>query len=74
MNYTPEQRALITAIGFVSAEIDQVVGQHQQAQVQAGTAAIDVVTALRTAIEQSNRLAPLIRRHGDLWREFLDSL
>ena len=74
MDYTPEQRAIITRIGEVSTRYHTMLERHRTAQVQAGQTLVEAAVAVAVAIERSNELAPLFREHGDLFREFLDSL
>lgn len=74
MNYTDEQQALIRRIGEVSARMDQVMAEHRAAHAAAGQNLINAVTALTDAIRQSNEIGVLFAQHGDLFREFLDTL
>lgn len=74
MNYTTEQLALIRRMGEVSSRIDQTMTRHRAANAAAGQNLIDAVTALTQAIQQSNELDVLSKQHGDLFREFLDTL
>ena len=74
MPYTQEQRELIRRIGEVSAQMRATVASHQAAQLTAARNMLDAATALTAAIDRSNELLPLFLHHGDLWREFLDSL
>jgi len=88
MTYTPQQRDIIRRIGEVSRAIDQLRAEHRTAQAAqvAGiaettnglTAAIAGLNRslqhLNLSIRQSDEMSVLIRRHGDLWREFLDTL
>jgi hypothetical protein len=74
MEYTAEQRDLIRRIGEVSARMDQLMAEHRMAHAAAGQNLIDAVTALTTAIRQSNEIGVLFTQHGDLFREFLDTL
>ena len=74
MDYNKEQRAIIRRIGEISAEMEATVARHREAQIAAGRNMIDAMTALASAIDRSNELWPLFRRHGDAFREFLDTL
>jgi hypothetical protein len=74
MDHTPEQRAIITRMGEVSARSRAVLERHRATQVEAGRTLIGAAVALAVAIEHSNELAPLFQEHDDLFREFLDSL
>ena len=74
MQYTEEQRAIIQRIGDISAEMDATVTRHREAQIAAGRNMVDAMTALAAAIDRSNELWPLFQRHGDAFREFLDTL
>jgi hypothetical protein len=74
MNYTPEQRAIIARIGNISARYYAIAEQHRLAQIAAGRATLDAISALTAAIDRSNELAPLFLEHGDAFREFLDTL
>jgi len=74
MEYTEEQHALIQRMGEVSARMDQLMAEHRAAHAVAGQNLIDAVTALTTAIRQSNEIGFLFTQHGDLFREFLDTL
>ena len=74
MNYTAEQRAIIARLGDSSRQCNEMAARHRAEQIQSGRNMIDAVTALTQAIDRSNELAVLHQRHGDLWREFLDTL
>jgi hypothetical protein len=74
MDYTPEQRAIIARIGDISARYHAIVEEHRRAQIAAGGAMLDAISALTAAIDRSNELAPLFLAHGDAFREFLDTL
>jgi hypothetical protein len=74
LDYTLEQRAIIRRIGEVSTQINETVAAHKTAQINTARDMLDAVTALTAAIDRSNELLPLFLRHGDLWREFLDTL
>jgi hypothetical protein len=50
------------------------MAEHRMAHAAAGQNLIDAVTALTTAIRQSNEIGVLFTQHGDLFREFLDTL
>jgi hypothetical protein len=53
----------------VSAEIDRVAAEHRAAPAPA-----DIGAALLAAMNYSGEMVRLGRQHGDLWREFLDTL
>jgi hypothetical protein len=74
MDYTPQQRAIITRIGEISAQLDATLIRHHANQAAAGRSMIDAVTALTDAINRAAEIGELTQRHGDLWREFLDTL
>jgi hypothetical protein len=74
MTYTEEQRAIIRRIGEVSAQLDATAAAHREAQQAAARGLIDAVTTLTIAINQAAEIGALNQRHGDLWREFLDTL
>jgi hypothetical protein len=74
MDYTPQQRAIITRIGEISAELDATLVRHRAAQAEAGRSILDAATALTDAINRAAEIGELTQRHGDLWREFLDTL
>jgi hypothetical protein len=74
MDYTPEQRALIARMGEVSRRYHAAMERHRQSQLTVGRTLVEAVAALTVAMEHSNELTPLFQEHGDLFREFLDSL
>jgi len=74
MDYTAEQQVLIRRINEVSARIDHLMMEHRMVHNAAGKDLIDAVTALQIAIQQSNEIGVLFTQHGDLFREFLDTL
>jgi len=74
MEYSPQQHELIRRIGEVSARMRAVSAQHRAANQAAGRNLVDAVTQLMTAIQQSNEMGELFTQHGDLFREFLDTL
>jgi hypothetical protein len=81
MDYSDEQRTLIRRIGEMSARIAQARAQHRSAQAAQVEALSDMANGLNAAIagltralEHSDELTVLVQQHGDLWREFLDTL
>lgn len=69
MDYTPEQQELIRRMIEISARIDQLGAAYAAQPV-----APDPVAALTTAIRHANESGALCRQHGQLFREFLDTL
>lgn len=67
MDYSPEQRDLIRRMGALSREMDLMAGQSLASHSNA-------VTALTEAIRYSAEMHKLCTQHGDLFREFLDTL
>jgi hypothetical protein len=81
MDYTPEQRALITRMGELSRRMDETVQRHKREQVSVGQDMVDIGTRLVAAIErmnvvsqQSDETMAIFLAHGDAFREFLDTL
>jgi len=74
MDHTPQQRDIIRRLGEVSREIDKTVEQHQAAQSTAFRTLAELGAAMMEAIDYSAQITALGKRHGDLWREFLDTL
>lgn len=74
MEYTAEQLALIRRMGEISARMNQLMIEHHAAHTDAAQNLVDAITALTTAIQQSSEVLALFTQHGDLFREFLDTL
>jgi hypothetical protein len=74
MQYTNEQRAIIRRIGEISARFDVAAEQASAAQIAAGQNALNVATALVTAMNSLREAVTLNRQHGDAMRELLDTL
>jgi hypothetical protein len=71
---TDEQRAIIRRIGAISARFDDAAEQASAAQIAAGQNALNVATALVTAMNSSRELVTLHKQYGDALRELLDTL
>jgi hypothetical protein len=81
VDYSPEQRDIIRRLGEVSREMDRVAEAELIAQTATTTAISNAGQSLLTAIESlqatlrySAEIHKLGKQHGDLFREFLDSL
>jgi hypothetical protein len=88
MEHTPEQRAIIQRIGEVNRRIDEAVAEQQAARAaetrghtDTAQGLIEAARGLAAAIEEggeiqrrSAEIHQLCRQHGDLFREFLDTL
>lgn len=74
MDYSAEQREIIRRMGEVSREMDQMAEENRTAQTATARNLIDAVTALTDAMRYSAEMGRLCRQHGDLFREFLDTL
>jgi hypothetical protein len=74
MDYTPEQREILRRLGEISAQFDAAASQQQAAQAAMYQDILEMGTALIAAINHSTALVTLHKRHGDVWREFLDTL
>lgn len=74
MEYTPEQRAIIQRIGDVNKRLDEAMVRSREAHATAGHDLLDAVRALTDAIDRSTEITALCLQHGDLFREFLDTL
>ena len=73
VDYTPEQREILRRLGEVSAQFDAVAAAHQTTQADMYRDFLEMGTALIAAINHSNELVTLNKRHGDIWRELLDT-
>jgi hypothetical protein len=73
MAYTPEQREIIHRLGEASARFDAAAAAHQATQAAMYQDILEMGTALIAAINHSNELVSLHKRHGDIWRELLDT-
>lgn len=67
MDYSPEQRDLIRRMGALSREMDLMAARNLRAHSTA-------VEALTAALNHSAEMHKLCTQHGDLFREFLDTL
>lgn len=67
MDYSPEQRDLIRRMGEVSREMDMMATRNLASHSPA-------VEALTAALNYSAEMHRLCTQHGDLFREFLDTL
>ena len=74
MEYSSEQHDIIRRIGELSARIDQTMTAHHAAQGAAARNLAELGNALIAAIDHAAEITSLCRQHGDLWREFLDTL
>jgi hypothetical protein len=67
-----DKRSIRTAvIAAQGGQTHDTVRRHRVAQTDAGQKTISALTAV---LERSNKLTTLPQKHGDAFREFLDSL
>ncbi len=71
---TPEQRAIVERIGEVNRRIDAAAAAQEDAQTSEAVALSAAVQALTGAMTRSAEIHRLCRQHGDLFREYLDTL
>jgi hypothetical protein len=74
MEHTPEQQDIIKRIGDVNKRIDEVTAENQANQVAVANSLIDAARALTSTIQQSAEIHRLCIEHGNLFREYLDTL
>lgn len=74
MTLNDEQRAIIERIGAISARFEDASEQAAAAQIAAGQNALNVATALVTAMNSLREAVTLNKQHGDAMREFFDTL
>lgn len=74
MEYSPEQRAIIARMGELSQQMREVRAAQDAISVNQGQNLIQAATALTEMMRLNGELTALAERHGDAFREFLDTL
>jgi hypothetical protein len=74
MTFNEEQRAIIQRIGEISARFDDAAERASAAQIAAGHNALNIATALVTAMNSLREIDTLHKQYGDTLRELLDTL
>jgi len=74
MTYNEEQRALIRRMGEISARLDIAMEADRVAHRAMSHHLVDLGTELSGALRRSAEIGTMLKQHGDLFREFLDTL
>ncbi len=81
MEHTPEQQNIIRRIGDVNKRIDEATAAHRALQAAEARGFADATQALAGAVQalagtmdRTAEIHRLCREHGDLFREYLDTL
>lgn len=74
MNYSDEQRALIRRMGEIKAQAEFVLEADRVAHETVSINLVNLGIELSAAMRRSNEIHRLLAYHGDLFREFLDTL
>jgi hypothetical protein len=73
-DYTEEQRAIIRRMGAITVRIDIAMEADRVAHVTMSHELVNLGVELSTAMRRSNEIHRLLAQHGDMFREFLDTL
>jgi hypothetical protein len=74
MEYNDEQRAIIRRMGDVSARVRVAMDADRAAHLAMTHELVNLGAELSGAIRRSGEIHALLAEHGDLFREFLDTL
>jgi hypothetical protein len=74
MKYNDEQRAIIRRMGEISTRHRAAMEADQAAHAALRFDLLNFATELASVIRRSNEIGALQAEHGDVFREFLDTL